>query len=85
MPLARLEAKIATLLLERFQEIRRVPNVRLEGTGSNIVFGVSICPSPFRLARARNSRSVITWSAAILAASEVTPLVLVNPLELYWA
>ena len=48
-PLARLEAKIAlTLLLERFQEIRRVPNVRLEGTGSTIVFGVKHLPVTFQ-------------------------------------
>jgi cytochrome P450 len=48
-PLARLEAKIAlTMLLERFYDIKRVPGVQLEETGSNIVFGVKHLPITFR-------------------------------------
>ncbi len=48
-PLARLEAKIAlTMLLERFQDIKRVPGVQLEPTGSNIVFGVKHLPITLR-------------------------------------
>jgi cytochrome P450 len=47
-PLARLEAKIAlTMLLERFHDIKRVPGVQLEETGSNIVFGVKHLPITF--------------------------------------
>jgi cytochrome P450 len=47
-PLARLEAKIAlTMLLERFYDIKRVPGVQLEETGSNIVFGVKHLPITF--------------------------------------
>jgi cytochrome P450 len=48
-PLARLEAKIAlTMLLERFHEIKRVPGVPLEATGSDLVFGVKHLPITFR-------------------------------------
>jgi cytochrome P450 len=48
-PLARLEARIAlNLLLERFDEIKRVPGVPLEATGSNIVYGVKHLPMTFR-------------------------------------
>ncbi len=48
-PLARLEAKIAlTMLLEQFQDIKRVPGVPLEATGSDIVFGVKHLPITFR-------------------------------------
>jgi cytochrome P450 len=48
-PLARLEAKIAlTMLLERFYDIKRVPGVQLEPTGSDIVFGVKHLPITFR-------------------------------------
>ncbi len=48
-PLARLEAKIAlNLLLERFDDIKRVPGVPLEATGSNIVYGVKHLPMTFR-------------------------------------
>src|SRR5436853_6453353 len=48
-PLARLEARIAlTILLERFYDIKRVPGVPLEATGSDIVFGVKHLPITFR-------------------------------------
>src|SRR6266567_2482789 len=48
-PLARLEAKIVlTMLLERFHEIKRVPGVALEATGSDIVYGVKHLPITFR-------------------------------------
>ena len=48
-PLARLEAKIAlTILLERLHEIKRVPGVPLEATGSNVVYGVKHLPITFR-------------------------------------
>ena len=48
-PLARLEAKIAlTLLLERLQDIRRVPDIPLQSTGSDIVYGVKHLPITFR-------------------------------------
>ena len=48
-PLARLEARIAlTILLERFHDIKRVPGVSLESTGSDIVFGVKHLPINFR-------------------------------------
>ena len=48
-PLARLEAKIAlTLLLERLQDIRRVRDIPLEVTGSDIVYGVKHLPVTFR-------------------------------------
>src|SRR3989440_6235989 len=48
-PLARLEAKIVlTMLLERFHEIKRVPGVALEPTGSDIVYGVKHLPITFR-------------------------------------
>ena len=48
-PLARLEAKIALImLLERFHEIKRVPGVQLEPIGSNLVFGVKHLPITFR-------------------------------------
>src|SRR5579859_1047451 len=48
-PLARLEAKIAlTLLLERLQDIRRVRDIPLETTGSDIVYGVKHLPATFR-------------------------------------
>jgi len=48
-PLARLEAKIAlTLLLERFHEIKRVRDIALEATGSDLVFGVKHLPITFR-------------------------------------
>ncbi len=48
-PLARLEAKFAlTMLLERFQGIKRVPGVPLEATGSNLVYGVKHLPITFR-------------------------------------
>ena len=48
-PLARLEAKIAlTLLLERFDEIKRVRDIPLEATGSDLVFGVKHLPITFR-------------------------------------
>ena len=47
-PLARLEAKIAlTLLLERFHEIRRIQDLPLEATGSDLVFGVKHLPITF--------------------------------------
>jgi cytochrome P450 len=48
-PLARLEAKIVlTLLLERFHNIRCVPTVPLQATGSNIVYGVKHLPITFQ-------------------------------------
>jgi len=48
-PLARLEAKIAlTILLERLHEIKQVPGVPLEATGSNVVYGVKHLPITFR-------------------------------------
>lgn len=48
-PLARLEARIAlTALLERFHDIKRVPGVPLEATGSDLVFGVKHLPITFR-------------------------------------
>ena len=48
-PLARLEAKIAlTILLERLHEIKRVPDIPLEATGSNVVYGVKHLPITFR-------------------------------------
>ena len=48
-PLARLEAKIAlTMLLERFQNIKRVPGVALEPIGSDLVYGVKHLPITFR-------------------------------------
>jgi cytochrome P450 len=48
-PLARLEARIAlTMLLERFYEIKRVPGVTLEATGSDLVYGVKHLPVTFR-------------------------------------
>lgn len=48
-PLARLEAKIAlTILLERLHEIKRVPGIPLEATGSNVVYGVKHLPVTFR-------------------------------------
>jgi cytochrome P450 len=47
-PLARLEAKIAlALLLERLYDIKRVPNISLEPTGSDILFGVKHLPVTF--------------------------------------
>lgn len=50
-PLARLEAKIAlTLLLERFHDIRRMRDIPLEATGSDLVFGVKHLPVTFRAA-----------------------------------
>jgi cytochrome P450 len=48
-PLARLEARIAlTILLQRFHDIKRVPGVSLEATGSDLVFGVKHLPITFR-------------------------------------
>ncbi|MFL5590941.1 MAG: cytochrome P450 [Ktedonobacteraceae bacterium] len=48
-PLARLEARIAlTILLERFHDIKRVPGISLEATGSDLVFGVKHLPITFR-------------------------------------
>ncbi|GHO97513.1 putative cytochrome P450 YjiB [Reticulibacter mediterranei] len=48
-PLARLETKIAlTLLLERFQDIRRVPQVPLEPGESILMHGVKHLPVTFR-------------------------------------
>ena len=48
-PLARLEARIAlTALLERFYDIKRVPGVPLEATGSDMLFGVKHLPITFR-------------------------------------
>jgi len=50
-PLARLEGKIAIgLLLERCGSIRRVPDVPLESTGSQIVHGVKHLPLTFQAA-----------------------------------
>lgn len=48
-PLARLETKIAlTLLLERFQDIRRVPQMPLEPGESILMHGVKHLPVTFR-------------------------------------
>ena len=47
-PLARLESKIAlTLMLERLPDLRRVPSIALQGTGSPIVYGVKHLPVTF--------------------------------------
>lgn len=48
-PLARLEAKIAlTIMLKRLQDIQCVRSVRLESTGSAIVYGVQHLPITFK-------------------------------------
>lgn len=48
-PLARLEAKIAlTLMLERFQDLRRVRDVALEPMENTLVYGVKHLPMTFR-------------------------------------
>jgi len=47
-PLARLESKIAlTIMLDRFQNIRRDPKIPLELTGSAFVYGVKHLPIEF--------------------------------------